>query len=293
MSQNHLNPHTNNGMAQYDAHGIWMPELSMGEFRELTELLGLHLGFRFPDSKQKLVAARLASRLRDLGLVSYHDYWLLLRRPEEKTELQRAIDLVTTNETSFFREPSHFDFLRDELIPPLAKQGRPVRIWSAACSTGQEPYSIAMTLAESLGMHADWQVLATDISERVLAHARHGLYAMHDADQISLELLKKYCLKGNGEYEGQFLIERALRNRVRFSQVNLMNAFDPELAHFDGVFLRNVMIYLESDRRDEMIERLKDRINPGGYLIVGQAESMAIKTSGFTLVQPSIYRRNS
>lgn len=290
MQPNHLNPHTNNGTAS-PAHGSEVPELSLGEFRELAELLGQQLGFRFPDSKLKLVAARLATRLRDLGLHSYHDYWLILRHPEEKTELQRAIDLVTTNETFFFREPAHFDFLRDELLPPLAKQGASIRIWSAACSTGQEPYSIAMTLAETLGMQSDWLVIATDVSERVLAHARHGLYPINAAEQIPSGLLKKYCLKGNGEYEGHFLIERALRNRVRFLQVNLMNALDPALTHFDGVFLRNVMIYLESDRRDEMIERLKSRINLGGYLIVGQTESMAIKTNGLSMIQPSIYMR--
>ncbi len=148
-----------------------------------------------------------------------------------------------------------------------------------------------MTLAETLGMNAAWQVVATDVSERVLKKARHGLYPMQEAEHIAPALLKKYCLKGNGEYDGYFLVGRALRNRVRFQQVNLMDSLDVGLANFDGVFLRNVMIYLESDRRDAMVERLKACINPGGYLIVGQTESLAIKASGFLLVQPSIYQR--
>ncbi len=267
------------------------PDLSLNEFRKLADLLGQHLGFRFPDSKQKLIAARLAKRLRELGLNSYHDYWMILQRPGESIELQRAVDLVTTNETFFFREPSHFDFLRQILLPNLANKGHPLRVWSAACSSGQEPYSIAMTLAEALGINADWQVVATDVSERVLEQAQRGLYSNQEISQIAPALLKKYCLKGNSEYEGHFLVDRALRKKVRFMQVNLMNELDSSLINFDGVFLRNVMIYFESDRRDEMIERLKSRINHGGYLIVGQAESMAIKASEFSLVQPSVYRR--
>lgn len=267
-------------------------ELNVDEFRKLADLLSLHLGFRFPETKQRLIAARLAPRLKALGLGSYLAYWQIIRNPDEKTELQRAIDLVTTNETSFFREPYHFDFLRDTLIPSLMKRGGTIRIWCAACATGQEAYSIAMILAEALGVNGDWQIVASDVSERALTHARHGLYSLADAEHIPSPLLKKYCLRGNGEYEGQFLVDKSLRNRIFFQAVNLMSPFDSSLCNFDGVFLRNVMIYFESDRRDDMIERMKGRINHGGYLIVGQAESMAVRTSGLSLVMPSIYRRD-
>lgn len=277
--------------SQDSVENLLLPQMSQEEFRKLAALFGEHLGFRFPDNKHRLVAARLASRLRSLGCASYQAYADLIESPAGEQEMQFAMELITTNETFFFRESEHFDFLREVALPPLLRAGKSARVWSGACSRGQEAYSIAMVLANQFGLHANWQVVGTDISEKVLHHARQGLYSMEEASHIAPRDLKKYCLRGFDEYEGQLLVDRALRQHVHFQRINLMKPLPPELTGFDVVFLRNVMIYFENVRKDELIERLAPRINPGGYLIVGHAESMSVRSAGFTQLRPSIYLR--
>lgn len=268
-----------------------LPQMSLAEFRILTTVLGEHIGFRFPDNKLQLVSARLASRLRGLGLDTYQAYTRFLQSPAGEQEMQFALELITTNETYFFREPEHFVFLRDVVLPPLRRSRKPVRAWSGACSRGQEAYSMAMVLANDLGLHSDWQVIGTDISEKVLRNAQQALYSMQESEHIAGHDLKSYCLRGFDEYEGQFLVGRPLRRHVNFQRINLMKSLPPDLTGFDVVFLRNVMIYFENVRKDELIEQIAPRIKPGGYLIVGHAESMSVRGSGFTQLRPSIYIR--
>jgi chemotaxis methyl-accepting protein methylase len=165
----------------------------------------------------------------------------------------------------------HFDFLRQQVLPALGR-GRPVRLWSAACSSGEEPYSLAMTLAESLGA-GPWELVASDISSRVLAQAGRGQYPLSRAEHIDTRLLHKYCLKGVGEQEGSFLVERRLRQRIRFMQINL-NQRLPEIGDFDVIFLRNVMIYFDLDTKRQVVERILPRLRPGGYFIVSHSESL-------------------
>lgn len=258
-------------------------------FHDLTAVLGPHLGFRFSANKQSLLAGRLANRVRILGLAGYAEYASILQRDEN--ELQIAVDLVTTNETRFFREEDHFIFLEKELLPVLKRSGRSLRFWSAACSSGQEPYSLAMTLADALGEQTDWQVFASDISEKVLNKAREGLYPIDEVTLIPESKRKSYCLRGQYEYEGWFLIQRSLRDRVRFFALNLTMPLPAELSQFDVVFLRNVMIYFEQKHKDRLIAEVRCRLNPGGLLIVGLAETIQPAPPGFKLLKSSIYQR--
>jgi chemotaxis protein methyltransferase CheR len=235
-----------------------------------------------------LVSGRLAKRVKQRGLNSYDEYFKLLMKNGGDGELQVAIDLLTTNETYFFREPKHFDFLRDKVLP-LRKPGKPFRLWSAASSSGEEPYSLAMLLADVLG-EAPWELMASDLSMRVLEKARTGLYPMERAEDIPSHYLKRFCLKGTGSQEGNFLIAKELRSRVQYRQVNL-NETLPKLGEFDVIFLRNVMIYFDMETKRQVVMRMMQLLAPGGYLIIGHSESLNGVTDDLKVVVPSVYRK--
>ena len=252
--------------------------------RMIYETAGIHM----TSAKKALVNGRLAKRIRHYGLKSYSDYFRMLSGPAGKAEFQVAVDLLTTNETYFFREQKHFDFLQNTILPPL-KGGRTVRIWSGASSTGEEIYTIAMVLAATLGTQP-WEVLGSDISTRVLEQARAGHYPIERAENIPDEYLRKYCLKGVGDQEGSFLIDKALRARTRFLQINL-NAALPKLDEFDVIFLRNVMIYFDMKTKQEVVARIVRQLRSGGYFFVSHSESLNGITDQLKSVAPSIYRK--
>ncbi|OCR21458.1 SAM-dependent methyltransferase [Pseudomonas syringae] len=258
------------------------------EFNQFQSWLYQAAGINLSSAKKALVAGRLFKRLRHYELDSYGDYFKLIMSGQRADELQVALDLLTTNETYFFREPKHFDFLRQHVLPNAAP-GKTFRLWSAASSSGEEPYSLAMTLAEGLGT-TPWEVIGSDISTQVLAKARSGHYPMERAGTLPQPLLVKYCLKGTGRQHGTFLIDRALRNRVNFLQVNL-NETLPELGEFDVIFLRNVMIYFDQPTKARVVARLIPRLKSGGYFIVSHSESLNGVSDALKLVAPSIYRK--
>lgn len=263
--------------------------LSDQDFQALSGIFGAHLGFRFSAGKRSMLAGRLANRIKILGLSGYSEYAELLQG--DLRELQTAVNLITTNETHFFREADHFSLLEKIILPDLKKTGRPLRFWSAACSSGQEPYSLAMTLADALGLNTDWQIWATDISEKVLNKARKGLYSLEEASQIPESKCKSYCLRGNQEYEGWFLIDRVLRERIQFLSLNLIQPLPEELSQFDVVLLRNVMIYFEQEYKERLLAQVHSRLHPGGWLIVGLAETIQPAPPGFKLLKSSVYQR--
>lgn len=263
-----------------------VPALSEREFQLFRDLIFRVAGIHMSDAKRPLVAGRLARRLRDADWDSYGAYFRHLQ--DDHAERQTAVDLLTTNETYFFRESKHFDFLRDTILPSLRERG-PVRIWSAACSNGAEAYSIAMTMAQELGQRP-WEVLASDISTRVLEQARAGRYPSADFDDIPPALLQKYCLRGVGHNEGASIIVPALRARLRFRQINLNQSL-PALGEFDVIFLRNVMIYFSHETKCEVVRRLQALLRPGGWLIVSHSESLNRVSTALKMVQPSIYRK--
>jgi chemotaxis protein methyltransferase CheR len=266
--------------------------ISQGEFARFQRFIYEIAGITMSDSKKALVSGRLAKRLQHFGLPSYDAYFRLLTDGAHKDEVQLAVDLLTTNETYFFREERHFELLREaaEAARPSLRTGTPFRVWSAACSSGEEPYSIAMVLDDVLGT-APWEVTASDISTRVLQRARTGHYPMERATHMPQEYLRRYCLKGIREQQGTLLVERALRERVQFRQVNLNTALPGDLGMFDFVFLRNVMIYFSSDTKRQVVTRVLTRIKPGGYLFIGHSESLQELSDVIRNVVPSVYRK--
>jgi chemotaxis protein methyltransferase CheR len=257
------------------------------EFEALRALLYREAGITLSEQKKPMVCGRLGKRLTKLGLDTYGEYLKRIDSGRDPGELQTAIDLLTTNETYFFREPKHFDWLRQRMR--AAPPGRAFRIWSAACSSGEEPYTIAMVAADTLG-DRQWEIQASDISTRVLESARTGLYPMERAEHIPKPLLERYCLRGSGPYANQFLISKALRSRVHFRQVNLQRPF-PEGALFDVIFLRNVMIYFDAVTKKSLVERLAQCLVPDGRLVIGHSESLNGITAALQAEIPTIYAR--
>jgi chemotaxis protein methyltransferase CheR len=259
------------------------------EFGHFQHFIFEAAGISLSPAKKALVCGRLSKRLVANDLNSYSDYFALLSSGKAPGEVQTAIDLLTTNETYFFREPKHFELLR-ELATAAAGRGQPFRVWSAASSTGEECYSIAMVLADCLGSKVSWDVLGSDISSRVLQRARVGHYPLERTRLIPPPYLKRFCLRGHGEQAGTLLIERELRARVSFAQVNL-NTELPRLGQFDVIFLRNVMIYFNGDTKRQVVARVLSLLKPGGYFCIGHSESLNDISNAVQQIAPSIYRK--
>lgn len=258
------------------------------EFSQFQKLIYRIAGISLSEAKKQLVHGRLAKRLQQHQLGSYGEYFRLLTSGQKPEELQIAVDLLTTNETCFFREQKHFDFLREKIFPNC-KPGRPFRVWSAACSSGEETYSIAMHLAFHLG-NAPWEVVGSDISTRVLEKARTGHYPMERTKGIPPHYLAEYCLRGVGTQEGTFLIDGKLRSRVNFMQVNLNDPL-PRLGEFDVVFLRNVMIYFDLEMKRRVVSHIVSLLKPGGHLIIGHSENLNGVNDQLSSVMPTVYRK--
>ena len=263
-------------------------QLKDNEFRQFQSWLHASTGINLSSAKKALVAGRLSKRLKLLDITSFGDYFKFIQQQSAADELQTAIDLLTTNETYFFREPKHFDFMREKIIPNIAP-AKTFRVWSAASSSGEEAYSIAMTIANQT-TSAPWEVFGSDISTQVLQLARSGHYPIARARTIPNAYLSKYCLKGTGTQEGTFLIDRNLRNHVSFAQINLNEPL-PDVGQFDLIFIRNVMIYFDHDTKCRVIERLVPQLKSGGYLFVSHSESLNGISDKFNLISPSIYRK--
>lgn len=265
-----------------------MRPITKTEFEQFQRFIFEAAGITLSNSKQALVSGRLAKRLTHHGLETFGDYFKLLASGQFPQEVQMAVDQLTTNETYFFRETKHFDFLRQQALL-ASSRAHAFRVWSAASSSGEEAYSIAMVLADCM-QTTPWDVVGTDISSKVLQQASRGLYPIQRGRQIPPAYLRKYCLRGNSEYAGQLLVDRSLRSHVVFRQANL-NATLPELGQFDVVFLRNVMIYFNEQTKREVAARVVSTIKPGGYLFIGHSESLNDINQTVQAVAPSIYRK--
>jgi chemotaxis protein methyltransferase CheR len=254
--------------------------------RLIKTLAGIHLS----DAKKQLVFGRLRNRVRQVGLSSFEAYYAYVVSKKNPTERQIVIDLLTTNETYFFREPRHFAVLRDEIIP-IRSMARPLRVWSAASSSGEEVYSLAMVLADQLGMnpYPGWSVMGSDVSQKVLDQAEGGHYPMQRIDGIPERYLKAFCLRGVGAQDGTLLIDQPLRNRVEFRRINLNDTL-PDIGKFDVIFLRNMLTYFQNETKIEIVKRLLDVLQPGGWLIVGHSESVKDFDDRLVSHSPSIYR---
>ncbi|GAB6042419.1 CheR family methyltransferase [Endothiovibrio diazotrophicus] len=267
-----------------------IPAMSDDDFQVIQGLFQVISGIRLPLEKKPMVAGRLAKRLRHHGLADFTEYAAMVTDAHHEAELQRMVDLLTTHETYFFREPKHFDLLREEILPQWPAD-RPCRVWSAACSTGEESYSLAMVLADTLGERA-WEVLGSDISIQTVATAETGLYSLDRTDNIPEEYLRRYCRRGVRSYSGTLLVNNDLRERTRFMQLNLTDDL-PELGEFDIIFLRNVLIYFDQATKRQIVEQLLKRLRPGGWIFVGHAESLHTVTDHPFAERPApaVYRK--
>ena len=262
--------------------------ISDTEFAHFQRFIFDAAGISMADAKKTLVMGRLSKRLMQYDLDSFGKYFQLLASGRYPQEVQMAVDLLTTNETYFFRENKHFDFLRAQAQAARARS-QPYRVWSAASSSGEEAYSMAMVLADVMpGL--PWEIVGTDISTRVLEGARRGLYTMERGRHIPAAYLQRFCRKGIQEYAGQLLIDRSLRSRVSFVHANLNEPL-PDLGRFDMVFLRNVMIYFNLETKREVVARVLNALKPGGYFCVGHSESLNDITQALETIAPSIYRK--
>ena len=260
-----------------------------GELAQFQRFIFEAAGISLSASKKALVMGRLGKRLALHQLKNFGQYSSLLTSGNHPEEVQMAVDLLTTNETYFFREIKHFDFLRQQAL--LARnRTEPFRVWSAASSSGEEAYSVAMVLADCLDA-TPWEVVGTDISTRVVEGAERAVYPMERAKNIPPSYLRRFCLKGGGPHEGRFLIDRSLRSHVFFRHLNL-NLPLPALGQFDFIFLRNVMIYFNDETKRDVVARLIPRLKPDGHFFVGHSESLNNITQEVAAVAPSIYRRS-
>lgn len=272
-----------------------VPELPDSLFREYQEIIYRHAGISLGPAKKALLVGRLSRRLRELGAITLGAY--LRRVREDPSERVRLIEAICTHETHFFREPRHFTFLERQVLPRWRAQGstdagvRSVRVWSAACSSGEEPFSLAMVLRHHLPPEEGWQIdiLATDLSTRVLDRARQQLWPVDKAGQIPPHYLKQYMLRGVGSQEGWMKAGPELRSLVRFQQLNLHDAFPPGLGRFDLIFCRNVLIYFDAASKQAVIGRLLTQLGPRGFLFVGHAEALSAMAHPVQALVPTVY----
>ena len=262
--------------------------LKENEFKKFAklvhELTGIHLG----PMKLTLVESRLYKRLRHYGFNSYGEYYDFILKPGQEVELEMVVDIITTNETHFFREPAHYDFIQNEILSRWPSNSI-FRAWSAASSTGQEAYSLSMCLDDH-PLVSYYDILGSDINQTVIRAARRGVYPIALADEIPKNYLKKYCLKGVRSMEGTFKVHERIKNPVKFERNNLRDQY-LKLNHFHLIFLRNVLIYFENDVRTEIIQKISHNLIQGGYLIIGHSESLSRIDHKMEAIRPSIYRK--
>lgn len=275
----------------------WNLPFSNADFTFIARLAHQHSGIDLSEKKRDMVYARLSKRVRSLGLASFADYCALLAQDSSGDELTTALNAITTNLTRFFREPHHFDHLAHDVLPlaalaPRLPSGkRRLRIWSAGCSSGEEPYSIAMTIAHSLGSLASWdaRILATDIDTDILAQAARGTYSAAEVERVPDPLCQAFFVSRD---DGSYTVTDALRQMVAFKPLNLMQNW-PMHGPFDAIFCRNVAIYFTRQDQMRLFERMATLLKPNGFLYIGHSENLFGLTNRFQLVARTIYRRIS
>jgi chemotaxis protein methyltransferase CheR len=268
-------------------------------FEKFQKLIHEETGIWLGQSKTALLCGRLSRRLRARGIPTLKDYYDLVVQPDQDEERVLMIDAITTNETRFFRDPRHFEFLEQRVIPrwraeaQKGNRSKSVRLWSAGCSSGEEPYSLAMLLARHLTADQGWNltIFATDISTRMLAQGRIGIYSITKSPDIPEPLLRDYMLKGIGKQDGQMKVMPKIQAMVDFDKVNLMHGPYPPAEHFDAIFCRNVLIYFDPQSKQKAVEQLSRSLNRNGLLFVGQAENLSSMNSHFRSLAPAVYAR--
>jgi chemotaxis protein methyltransferase CheR len=272
-----------------------MPELSDAEFTQLSQLVYQHAGIHLPAQKKELVRSRLTKFLRNRKLTSFQEYYRLVLQDSSGLELVNLLDAISTNMTAFWREPKHFEFLGQELLPALRQKckGAPQwRFWSAGCSSGEEPYTMAMVLMNAI-INKDLsgvKIYASDINTQVLNQAQRGIYPLARVEPLSQEWRRRYFQKGVNQWDGFVRVKPEVKQLVEFFRFNLMDQFRFK-EEFDVIFCRNVMIYFEKVTQTELVNKFYHCLKPGGYLFIGHSESLCNISHQFAYVKPTIYRK--
>ncbi len=263
--------------------------LSQAGFEAIRRILHQHTGINLGPQKQAMVRSRLIKRLRALGLKDFEAYLKVVRGPDCE-EWGPFVNALTTNLTSFFREQHHFEFLASHFAAHPPASGK-LRFWSAGCSTGEEPYTLAMVMASSFP-NVDTKILATDVDTNVLATAQAGVYPMERLEKLPKDWLRYAFQKGSGPHAGKARIRPGLRSGITFQIFNLLGATGwPEAGSMDVIFCRNVMIYFDKPTQRELLLRFRETLRPGGFLLVGHSEALLDNTLGFESLGGTVYRR--
>ena len=280
---------------------IKLATMSDRDFSHLSEFIHQSCGIKMTPAKKVMLESRLAKRLKNLGIGSFRDYFeYLFSSDGMQNELVHMIDVVTTNKTDFFREPAHFSYLVEKAVPELinlhdAGTGRVLNIWSAGCSTGEEPYTIAMVLNELQEKYREFRymVLATDISTKVLDIAKLGIYSEDIVGPVPDPLKRRYLMKGKDSRQGMIRIVPELRERVKFRRLNFMEGDFGMREHVDIIFCRNVIIYFDRITQEKLLKRFCGHLVPGGYVFMGHSETLQGMDLPLVPVAPTVYRKTS
>jgi chemotaxis protein methyltransferase CheR len=275
------------------------PVLREADLRRVSEFVGEEVGIQLPNSKRTMVEGRLRKRLRTLGFDDFKGYLnFTLNTPDGEYEKLHLIDVITTNKTDFFREPEHFVYLIDKALPKLERARRQngrmdLNIWSAGCSTGEEPYTMAIVLNEATekipGLR--FNIMATDISQTCLKTAKSGVYTEARIKPVPMELRRKYMLRSTDSSSQVVMMGPELKRQIRFASLNLMVRSFPIQKEMDAIFCRNVMIYFNNKIREELVNRFEKQLVPGGYLFIGHSESLGGMNTRLVQVAPMVYQK--
>ena len=270
-----------------DSESRW--QVSPDEFQCVQQLARRTFGLDLREGKQALVSARLNRRMRAVGVRGVRQYLNLVQNDTTGQELLNLVDALTTNFTSFRREPAHFELLKTRIIDELPRTSE-IRIWSAGCSSGEEPYSILLELLEKLGPDSATRIkiLASDISGKILEQAKRAVYPLEKLNEMPATW-RRYLQKGSGEWAGHFRIASTWRRLIEFQRINLMEPFD-QAAKFNVIFCRNVMIYFDRSTQEDLVRRFTGCLAPGGWLLIGHSEGLSGLRSGLKYIQPATYR---
>lgn len=270
--------------------------LTLKEFEALSSFIYTEIGIKMPPNKKIMLEARLKKRLKELDVISYSDYTKMVLSRKSPSEIFHFIDVVTTNKTDFFREPKQFGFLTEQAMPELRRlfgigQENPLRVWSAGCSSGEEPYTLAMVLSEETGQLNQVRIFASDVSTEVLKKAQLAVYEEERVEPVPMEFKRRYLLKSRDRERKLVRVVPELRRLVEFRRINFMHD-DYEIKElFHAVFCRNVIIYFDRKTQEAIIEKITRRLLKGGFLFIGHSESLFNMNLPLVQVAPSIYRK--
>ena len=287
--------------AKNTANGIMAPakmELTDAQFKLLSDFIQNNVGIKMPVAKKLMVQSRLYPRIKTLNFDNFDDYikYTFNQNIEGNEEIALMIDAITTNLTHFFRESQHFDYVMNAVLPEMFKRDfHTIELWSAGCSSGEEPYTLSIVMQEYMKKHPgqfrDYQILATDISSRVLAKAINAVYPMESVEQLSYDCKKQYFLKSKDPQANLVRVNKATREKVKFERLNFMSDRYPVSSPKNIIFCRNVLIYFDKKMQEEVIRKLTDHLIPGGYLFLGHSETIFGMDLPLQTVAPTVFKK--